>query len=419
MLTRRMQIQAIADRLAGLEVSAKAADFQMPWQACWLALNKAEPGREQDALHEALLSFPNQQENLQAILATRPGYQPPMPSLADISDDLPPIEWVWPGKIPRGLLTVLGASQGSGKSFMATDLAWRIINNQGFPDGAPITRPGANVVYVDAEMVPQILNERAQHYGLERDKLFPLLAEPGEALDLGKLHYQDRLSEMAARLQPELIIIDSLSSAHSSGQNNVEDVRQLLGYLTRLAGWADCGLLLIHHIRKPSGAGQHMMNLDLDISDLSGSGYISQQARVVLSLRVVQTGQEFNPNGPREVKVIKNNLGPCDPSLGFSFAPAHPVGVVLKWDTKPPTPYREPTLLDECKEWLEDLLRASPEGLKPKDVIAIGVEEGFKRAMIYSVRKQLGSHIQNTNGHKSPHNCWKWVESAGINADED
>ena len=75
MLTRRMQIQAIADRLAGLDATAKAADFQMPWQACWLALDKAEVGHEQDALREALLGFPDIQENLQAILATRPGYR--------------------------------------------------------------------------------------------------------------------------------------------------------------------------------------------------------------------------------------------------------------------------------------------------------------------------------------------------------
>jgi hypothetical protein len=412
MLTKRMQVQLIADRMAGLEATARASDFQMPWKACWMELDKVESGQEQDALRKALEGFPDPQANLQAILATRPGYQPDIPSLADIADELPPIEWVWNGKIPRGLLSVLGASQGSGKSFMATDLAFRIIHNQGFPDGATIQRPGANIIYVDAEMVPQILNERAQAYHLDRSKLFPLLAEPGEALDLGKAYYQDQLSEMAARLQPELIIIDSLSSAHSNGQNNVEDLRALLGFLTRLAGWADCGLLLVHHIRKPSGGGQHMMNLDLDVSDLSGSGYITQQARVVLSLRVIQTGPEFNPNGPRELKVIKNNLGAYDPPLGFSFVPAHPSGVILKWDKNAPKPYKEPTQFDECKEWLEDLLRGNPEGVKARDVVAAGETEGFKRDMVYRARKELGNHIQNTEGRKAPGNCWKWAEES-------
>jgi hypothetical protein len=163
---------------------------------------------------------------------------------------------------------------------------------------------------VDAEMVPQILNERAQNYGMDRSKLFLMLAEPGEMIDLGKLHYQERLSEMTHILQPELIIIDSLSSIHNGDQNNVEDVRSLIGYLTRLAGWANCGLVLVHHIRKPAGGGQRMMNVDLGMEDLSGTGYITEQAHVVLGLHVVQTGPKFDPNGPREFKMLKNSSKP-------------------------------------------------------------------------------------------------------------
>ena len=61
-------------------------------------------------------------------------------------------------------------------------------------------------------------------------------------IDLGQPRYQDRLAEMTALLNPELIIINSLSSVHSGGQNNVEDVRSFMGYLIRLTGWAKCGL---------------------------------------------------------------------------------------------------------------------------------------------------------------------------------
>ena len=190
MLTRRMQVQAIADRLAGLEVQAQLKDFDMPWQLCWQAVVGAQSGHEQDALHLVVSGLPEPKQILETILATRPGYRPEILSLEDIAPGLPPIEWVWDGWIPRGLLTVLGASQGSGKSFVATDFAYRIIHNQGFPNGAPIKRPGANIIYVDAEMVPQILNERAQNYQMDRSKLFLMLAEPGEMIDLGKESYQ-------------------------------------------------------------------------------------------------------------------------------------------------------------------------------------------------------------------------------------
>ena len=410
MLTRRMQIQAIADRLAGLEVQVLLKDFEMPWQLCWQAATSAQPGQEQQALDSAISGLPEAKQILETILATRPGYRPEIQSLEDIAPGLPPIEWVWEGWIPRGLLTVLGASQGSGKSFVATDFAYRIIHNQGFPNGAPIKRPGANIIYVDAEMVPQILNERAQNYGMDRSKLFLMLAEPGEMIDLGQARYQERLTEMTAILKPELIIIDSLSSIHNGGQNNVEDVRSLIGYLTRLGGWANCGLVLVHHIRKPAGGGQRMMNVDLGMEDLSGSGYITQQARVVLGLHVVQTGPKFDPNGPREFKMLKNSIGQYPEPLGFSFAPLHPTGVMLKWDTKAPQTYREPSQMDQCQEWLEDLLKAHPEGVKAREVVNLGQQQSFSRAMIFRARKELSEHIRNTDGHKSPENCWKWSD---------
>jgi len=164
MLTTRMQVQYIADRLAGFPVDANVRFFAQPWQACWNAIASAAVGCEQDALYTITSGLPNQKEVLQAILGTRPGFVPTIKSLEDMGPDLPPIEWVWKDHIPRGLLSILGASQGSGKSFVGLDLAYRIIHNIGFPDGAPIVRPGANIIYVDAEAVPQIREQERINY---------------------------------------------------------------------------------------------------------------------------------------------------------------------------------------------------------------------------------------------------------------
>ena len=418
MLTQRMQIQAIADCLAGLPVQARSSDFQQPWLACLQGIEQAEPGQEHNALHRVLSAMPEGQQLIQTILSTRPGYRPTIPSLADIAPGLAPIEWVWDGWIPRGFLTVMGASQGSGKSFVATDLAYRVIHNKGYPDGSAVQKPGSNVIYVDGEMVPQLLNERAEQYGMDKRKLFMLLADPGEMLDLGDPRYQDRLTEMTEILKPELIVIDSLSSIHSSGQNGVEDVRALIGYMTRLVSAANCALVLIHHIRKTNN-GQRMLSADFGMEDLSGSGYITQAARVVLGLRIVQTGQEFDPNGPREFKMLKNNLGTVPSPFGFVFEPLHPKGVKLKWQQAAPQVYREPTKLDDCKDWLEDLLRIRPDGMRPKEVEELGLEMGFKRSMIHQARKELKRHVRNSTGRQSPNNLWIWSEQFLLDVDED
>ncbi|MEI7849320.1 MAG: AAA family ATPase [Chloroflexota bacterium] len=412
MLTEHMQIQAIADRLTGLNFQANTKDFKFPWQQIWQAIIIAKPGEERDALVQVISQLPNGQDILQKILAANPGYRPPMPSFAEISKYLPPIEWVWDGWIPRGLLTVLGASQGSGKSFVSMDLAHRIIHGKDFPDSSAVKRPGANIIYLDAENVPQILNERTQNYGTDQSKLFLMHPDAGEMIDLGKTKDRDRLSDMAHLLRPELIIVDSLSTIHSGGQNDIEDVRSLIGYLTQLVSSADCGLLLVHHIRKPAGGGQRMMNVDLGMEDLSGSSFITQAARVVIGLHVVQTGNEFDPNGPRAFKMLKNNLGRYPEPLGFSFEPLHPKGVWLKWNTTAPQSYRKPTQVDECISWLTDLLKSNLDGMKPKDVILLGKTSLFTRDTIYRTRNALDTNIQDTHPQNSPLNCWKWSDSS-------
>jgi hypothetical protein len=127
MLTTRMQAQHIADRLAGFPVEANPRFFSQPWLACWNAISTASTGCEQDELYRVTSGLPNQKEILQAILGTRPGFSPEIPSLSDIGALLPSIEWVWKDYVPRGLLTILGASQGSRKSFVGLDFAYRII----------------------------------------------------------------------------------------------------------------------------------------------------------------------------------------------------------------------------------------------------------------------------------------------------
>ena len=411
MLTQRMMIQAIADRLAGTVTPVNGGQFVTPWRECWDAVSRLPPETNPTlvatALLEALQGRADRDEVIGKIMAAQPGTRLHFESLADIAGGLAPIEFVWPQWIPRGMLTVFGASQGAGKSFVGLDLAYRVINGKEWPDGSQMARPGANVIYVDAEAVPQILNERAANYGVDRSKLFLMVPESGEMIDFGSWQYQDRLVEMAAALQPELVIIDSLSSVHSRGQNNVEDVRGLMSYLTQLAAYYRLGLILIHHIRK-TGPGQQMLLFDLSMEDLSGSGHITAMARVVWGLHVVQTGPDPDPNGPRELKMLKTNLGPYADPLGFTFEPLHPKGVFLKWGNAPER-FRAATKVDSCEDWLEEMLQSADGPLKPSDLVTLGELEGFSRAMIYRARKGLGSKVHDTEGHKSPGNAWEWV----------
>lgn len=412
MITPRLMQQALADRLAGVTPVIDPAQFIEPWAACWRALDNAQPGKGHEALFQALVNNPERDAIISSILNAQPGAAASYPTLQDLAPDLRPIEWVWPGGwIPRSMLTLLGAQPGAGKSVLALDLCNRIIQGTNFPDGAPIPNPGAPVIYVDAEAVPQIVNERAVNWQMDTSKLYLMLPPIDDMLDFGRQEDRDRLVEMTYTIRPELIIIDSLSSISSKGENAIEDVRSILGFLSGLAREFETGLVLIHHVRKRGQANGRQLPLfsEVSIDDFRGSGHIVAMARSVLGLWKVQTGPKPDDNGPRKLKVIKSNLCRLPEALGFDMLPLQPTGVTLQWGDAP-QPWEEPTKLDECMAWLEDLLQKADEPLRPKEIVEAGKAEGFGRAMIYRAREVLKGQIESTGGRRNPKTLWQWDE---------
>ena len=65
--------------------------------------------------------------------------------------------------MPKGMLTMLGAYQGTGKSYRTMDLARIVLHGSTWPDRQPTQHDaaGARVVYVDAEGIPQVNSARA------------------------------------------------------------------------------------------------------------------------------------------------------------------------------------------------------------------------------------------------------------------
>jgi hypothetical protein len=400
--------QAIADRLAGIAAPhLKARAFVGPYREIWQALDNADPGMEQETLHRVLQDSPERDALIGAILGARPGGYQRYPSLLELAKDLQPVRWLWQDWIPRGMLTLLGAVPGAGKSYVSLDLARRLIEGTTYPDGSPIARP-APVVYIDAEAIPQVINERAKNWGMNRGDLYLMLPTEDYILDLSEEPDQYRLIEMCYALGPDLVVVDSLSSVSTKGENNVEDIRNLLAFLNKVAVEYDCGMLLIHHLRKKGGQqGQLWSGVTAD--DFRGSGHIIAMARSVLGLSIVQTGSEIDRNGPRKLELVKTNLTRYPDALGIEFEPLHPQGVRLVWGPAPEA-YTEPTKFDECKDWLEETLKGAAEPLKPKELVEEAKAAGFSRSMLYRVRDELTEHIQNTEGRQHPDNAWEWVD---------
>lgn len=407
MLTERMQIQAIADRLAGIDGrEIKLQKFREPWRRCYAEVLHAPTSQALMYLRNAIQGHKDREVIIDRILAATPGSGlQKFKSLAEIAGDLQPVAWLWQDWIPRGMISLLGAVPGAGKSYMALDLARRIIGGMNWPDGLPMNDAGQTVVYVDAEAIPQVINDRAMAWEMDRSRLYLMMPEE-DLIDFSRQEDQDRLVEMMHAVDPALVIIDSLSSISSRGENNVEDVRALLGFLNGVALDFECGLLLVHHLRKQSTLP---LLQELSADSFRGSGHIIAMARSVLGLNVVQTGPEADRNGPRKLQVVKTNLAAYPDALGCEFVPLHPTGVMLKWG-EAPEQYHELTKGEECGEWLVDFLEAAGKPVSPKDIVEAAESEGFSRIMVYRAREELTGQIVNTLGRKDPRNAWTLAE---------
>ncbi len=206
------------------------------------------------------------------------------------------------------------------------------------------------MIYIDGENIPQVHNERAVAWGLPREKLYMLLPDEEEMLiDLNTHEDQEILAQMVYRLEPSLVIVDSLGAVMGTGENAVEDVRELLGFLSGLAQHHGAGVLLIHHLRKSTG-GQLPLFDTVDPDQIRGSGHITAMARVAWGLTTVQTGARPDPNGPRKLQVIKSNLARHPDPLGITLEPL-PGGehVRVVYDQEAPEAYKEPTERDAAE----------------------------------------------------------------------
>jgi hypothetical protein len=231
---------------------------------------------------------------------------------------------------------------------------------------------------------------------------------------MGKREYQDQLIDMCYDLQPDLVVVDSLSSVNARGENNIEDMRDILFFFTEIPEAFDCGLVLIHHPRKP-GKG---ITRSITMHDLRGTGHITAMARIIIGLDVLRDSPEENPNGPRQVKALKNNLTRYPKPLVAQFTPLpdNPDFIHITYSDMPLSVVSPETQAEQCARWLLELLQE--EGpLSFGKIEAYATEENFKSGVVRAARRLLGDKIVDTKGLKERGNQWALADEE-IDSDE-
>jgi hypothetical protein len=443
------QMQAIVDRLVGVPPETLPPPWHLdePWRSIYQRTTRVGSRTEAEILiwnaTERLRDLEERRERTRDLCDLLPGDDvfTFFPSLQEMAGQFPSVDWLWPAWIPRGLLTLLGAAPGAGKSLVALDLARRIIHGEPFPDGTAIPCPGGNVLIVDAEGAPALLNQRAQAWDIDRRRLFLMLPpDPESLIDLADPDQQDQLREMCRLLEPTLVVVDSLAAATPRGETSIEGARAILGFLSSVARDGDLALLVVHHLRKRTRSGPARSAPQVVADDLRGSSHLSAAARSVLALslpppRPARSGPgpapaaELAPAGElapaagpasappqagppsglgelRRLEVVKTNLCRHPPPLALIFEGENvPVPTLRYTDyVEPPPP---PTQLDLCARWLLQFLAEAGQPVKPAGVVRAAADMGFPRPTLYRARQALAASILDLGSSPhDPHKRW-------------
>jgi RecA-family ATPase len=205
------------------------------------------------------------------------------------------VDWIIKGVIPKSELVVMYGAPGSGKSFLAFDMACGISRGV---DWNGLKTKKLRVVVVMAEGsngVKRRLAAFTKQFGVRLEEL-DIFFIPAAPNFLEKKDPQDLAAAINALGGVGLVIVDTLARVTAGGnENSGEDMGKALascGYLYRTTG---ATIMLIHHSGKNTEAGARGHSSLLGAADAMLEILRSDEDRVmtVAKLKDGEDGREF------------------------------------------------------------------------------------------------------------------------------
>ena len=281
------------------------------------------------------------------------------------------VEWVWHPYIPRGKLTLLEGDPGQGKSWITLAISSALSLGHGLPGQGKSRPPGRVLIMTAEDGLDDTVRPRLD--AMEADVTRIYACESVDPFDEEGL---DLLENRAAKLDPDLIIVDPLV-AYIGSRVDIHRANETRAILARLAAIADqtpSAILAVRHLNKSSG-GKAIYR---------GLGSIDFTAAV---RSVLLVGQDPEDTASGAVVHIKSNLAPKGESFGYRLTPKDG----FAW-TGPSTLTADELLgtSDGSGSVDEFLLAELAEGPRPStEIFDAGLEQGFARRTLQRAKKRL------------------------------
>ncbi|MGC9260692.1 MAG: AAA family ATPase [Phycisphaerae bacterium] len=274
------------------------------------------------------------------------------------------VDWLWPGRIPLGRISMLVGRPGEGKSFLTAYMAAIISVGGHWPDG--MYCPQGSVILVSGEDDPgDTIRPRLDAHGADCTRIYILKTvaycdSTGAKKERGFTLADIPQLERALIDHPgiKLIVIDPIGSFLGGKVDGHRDneIRSVLAPLAALAEKYSCAVLIVAHRRKSAAASA-------DDMALGSIGFVG------LSRAVWHLSRDENNTERRLLLPGKMNLCRQPDGLAFCIG-GEPASI--RWESEPvqmsaddhqavvngtQKPGPKPETKSAAEKWLSELLK--------------------------------------------------------------
>lgn len=232
------------------------------------------------------------------------------------------IRWAWEKWIPFGVLTILAAEPGCGKTRLCADLQRRVFLGLPWPDGSPPTFPqGSLGLWVPADNQHPELASIPEQFGFPPESLY---LNTSRSAPFGGTMLDDpedlkAFERRIERIRPALVFVDTCLNATERSSHKPEDARAFFVPLQQIAARTGTALVCVTHLNaagKPLGRrieGQGRVVIMLENPDPDGQPhrrklYVRKSNSLMpeaLGITMGTHGNEYDLNPPRKPETVE------------------------------------------------------------------------------------------------------------------